>query len=435
MSFVNMSLLVKELCFNDPYDVVFTDDTPWRIELLLLARSVGVPSIVSTHTDITHMRSFKGPVKVAWYVHMLSAYLAAVHATVSRMFGSQLTRMYRVPVQAVWPPILWSADFQSEPSAWAEEAKAQRALWLAKFQEQGFTPKCIMLSAGRWSAEKRIHLLIEAVPKDCGLVIVGDGTSEYADKVAMSGPATGQPHILPFRKMLNGPELRKAYAACDLFLSASNFETLGNTIIEAMCSGVPCGVQPAQGHLEFVKDQVNSWFVNYDDAEDARATLTRIAQSGLDDDSLRKNLPELHDMGVRFRTGNFAKDFNEVVIAPALRVGKQQREGGFLEYTKRFCSILTCMLLWIVLRVFTRLGFVTLRDPEFEVLGPLGGAEDDKKAPTVMTYPCLRPFFGVKANGNHAKSKQSSKTDDANDGTDWSSHFEAARKPWWNKRL
>ena len=62
-----------------------------------------------------------------------------------------------------------------------------------------------------------------------------------------------------------------AYAASDLFVSASNFETLGNTVIEAglrvlcvvlahlrvqllgleaLCSGTPCALQPAQGHLE-----------------------------------------------------------------------------------------------------------------------------------------------------------------------------------------
>ena len=65
-------------------------------------------------------------------------------------------------------------------------------------------------SAGRWSAEKRIHLLWEALPKarfwgtgwkqhgglgecwqDCALVIVGDGTSGYCQTV-MDAPTSGQ---------------------------------------------------------------------------------------------------------------------------------------------------------------------------------------------------------------------------------------------------
>jgi glycosyltransferase involved in cell wall biosynthesis len=424
MSFANASLILQELCLKRCYDLVFTDDTPWRIELLLLARAFGVPSVVSTHTDITHMKSFKGPVKVVWYVHMLSTYLAAVHATVSRIFGDQLRRQYGVPLGAVWPPILWSSEFKSEPEDWLEQAAAQRKEWLDELHEQGCHPKAILLSAGRWSAEKRINLLIEAVPKDCALVIVGDGTSEFAEKVANSGPPSGRPNILPRRKMLNGPELRKAYAACDLFLSASNFETLGNTIIEAMCSGKPCAVQPAQGHLEFVKDGINSYFVDYDDSEEARSSLSRIVASGLDDTSLKKALPELAVMGSQFRSGNFARNFQDTVITPALAVGKQQ--SGFIEGLKRIACFLTCVLMWFILRFFLRLGFVTLRDPEFEVLGPLGSAHDDKKSPAVSAYPCLRLFSAC---------RRYEESEEVADVSDWATHFESARKPWWNKRL
>jgi glycosyltransferase involved in cell wall biosynthesis len=439
ISFVNASLVVKEMCCRGQYDLVFTDDTPWRMVLLLLARTMGIPAIVSTHTDITHMKSFKGLVKVAWYVHMISAHLAAVHATVSRIFGSQLTRDYRVPVGGVWPPILWSSEFRSDPSEWAQEAAAVRAGWLEKLREQGCVPKAIMLYAGRWSAEKRIHLLFDAVPESCALVIVGDGTSEYADTVANAGPPSNRPNVLPLRKMLDGAELRKAYAASDLFLSASNFETLGNTIIEACCSGTPCAVQPAQGHLEFVKDGVNSWFVDYDDAVEVRSTLNRIVVSGLDTTSLQKSIPEFAALGSTLRNGKFAENLDEVLIQPAIEVGRQQCNGGALEYLKRCGAMIICILLWICLRVFTRLSFVALRDPEFEVLGPLGGADDDKNAPCILTYPCLRPFFGAKSNGN-AKTNGSHPSNEAADatgsvGTDWCSHFESARKPWWNRRL
>ena len=66
-------------------------------------------------------------------------------------------------------------------------------------------------------------------PPGAALVIVGDGTADYARDVAASGgAAAGRPHVLPLRRMLNGSELRTAYAAADLFCSASNFETLGS---------------------------------------------------------------------------------------------------------------------------------------------------------------------------------------------------------------
>jgi hypothetical protein len=216
-----------------------------------------------------------------------------------------------------------------------------------------------------------------------------------------------------------------AYAASDLFLSASNFETLGNTVIEAFTSGTPVAIQPAQGHLEFVKDQANSWFVNYDDQDEARATLARIVASGLDEGSLRKSIPEFMELGAKLRQQDFAQEFNKAIVQPALRVGEQHYT-GVAEVLKRVLCFIATVVLWFGLRIFTRVAFVTLREPEFEVLGPLGGAVDDKSVPTVHTYPCLRFLFGQCKSVN---------VDQDDDGSDFESHFAAARKPWWNRRL
>jgi glycosyltransferase involved in cell wall biosynthesis len=427
MSGVNAGKLFRELCVRRDYDCVFTDDVPWRLELLLLARSMGVPTVVTTHTDITHMKSFRGMVRLAWMVHMLSTHIAALHASVSKVFGQQMRRMYGIPVEGVWPPILWSSTFRSDPKVWEVEAREQRQVWLHKLKEQGCEPKAIMMYGGRWSAEKRIHLLFDAVPKDCALVIVGDGTSEYVQKILDAGPKSGRKNVLPMRKMLNAHELRLAYAASDLFLSASNFETLGNTVIEAFTSGTPVAIQPAQGHLEFVKDQTNSWFVNYEDQDEARVSLSRIVASGLDEASLRKSIPEFMELGAKLRQQDFAKEFNTAIVQPALAVGEQQY-AGVVEVLKRVLCFIAAILLWLVLRIITRIGFVTMRDPECEVLGPLGGAVDDRSVPTVHTYPCLRFLFG------QCRSVDVDRDDEAY-GTDYESHFAPARKPWWNRRL
>mmetsp|Transcript_86201 Transcript_86201/g.155264 ORF Transcript_86201/g.155264 Transcript_86201/m.155264 type:complete len:557 (+) Transcript_86201:60-1730(+) len=442
-SFVNAGALLKELVFfPGRYDCVFMDDVPWRIELLLLTRAMGVPSVVSTHTDITHMNAFKGTVKLVWKIHLLSTHLATVHATVSRVFGDQMRKMYQVPIDAIWPPILWSQEFKSEPSVWEEQAAATRAIWLEKLGAQGCVPKAIMLFAGRWSSEKRIHLLWEAVPRDCALVIVGDGTSEYCQTVLNAGPVSGRPNVLPMRKMLSGKELRVAYAACDLFLSASNFETLGNTVIEAMCSGTPCALQPAQGHLEFVVDKKNSWFVDYDDTVQARATLSQIVAGGLDGKALETVLPDLAPLGKKFRTGNFAQDFDEVVLHKALAPQSRGVFGWLLEIVKRVCAMVTCFILFFIWRGFTRYAFITSREPQFEVLGQLGGAVDDKLCSSVWTLPCMRrPYNNVKEflawiSGCRDASRTvvaepaspRAAARQAADATDYESHYKSARR-------
>eukprot|EP00928_Gymnodinium_smaydae_P078832 TRINITY_DN62899_c0_g1_i1.p1 TRINITY_DN62899_c0_g1~~TRINITY_DN62899_c0_g1_i1.p1 ORF type:complete len:552 (-),score=118.49 TRINITY_DN62899_c0_g1_i1:92-1747(-) len=445
-SFVNAGFLLRELCFYRGYDCVFTDDVPWRLELLLLTRAVAVPTVVSSHTDITHMKSYKGVVKLVWKVHMLSTRLAAVHATVSRVFGAQMARTYGIPVDAVWPPILWSPEFRSDPSEWAELAKQQRGHWLELLAAQGCAqPRAILLSAGRWSAEKRIHLLVEALPSDCALVIVGDGTSGYCTSLENAGPPSGRPNVLPLRKMLSGRELRVAYAAADLFLSASNFETLGNTIIEAWCSGTPVAVQPAQGHLEFVKDGVNSWFVDYDDTTEARAALERISVGGLDAVALVRRLPELASTGERLRTADFARDFEAAVIQPALTAGRKRYSlaglGCLLEVAKRCIAFALCTAFFFTIRTFTRLAFVFSKEPEMEVLGKLGSAVDDKPGKVVSTFPCLRLLRGQVWRRERACSVDSSASSSsamptkrkapdgtAPDGTDYESHYVTARR-------
>jgi len=237
------------------------------------------------------------------------------------------------------------------------------------------------LSAGRWSAEKRIHLLLDVVPKDCALVIVGDGTSEYCkDLLNKAGPAAGRPNVLALRKMLNASDLRVAYSAADLFLSASNFETLGNTIIEAWCSGTPVAVQPAQGHLEFVKDGVNSWFVDYDSPDDARMVLARIAAGGLTTDALAKDLPGFQAMGSRFRGLDFARELDIAIIQPALTVAREKmRMTGPVEFYKRFACVWIWTLLWFWLRLLNRAAYVFSKEPSMEVLGKLGSAVEERR--------------------------------------------------------
>lgn len=423
-SYVNARDLLRETIIRGGYDCVFIDDVPWRLEFLLLTRSLGIPTVVSSHTDITHMKAYKGVVKLVWKIHMLSTRLATVHATVSRIFGVQMGKTYNVPVSAIWPPILWSQEFKSEPEVWAEQAAAQRSLWLEKLKEQGCEPKAIMLFAGRWSAEKRIHLLYDAVPKDSALVIVGDGTSSYAEAVTKAGPPSGRPNVLPLRKMLSGKELRTAYAAADLFLSASNFETLGNTVIEALCSGTPCALQPAQGHLEYVRDGENSWLVDYDKEEEAREKLSKIVVAGLDQKSLRKVLPDAAPLGKKFRTADFAKDFNEAVLSKALEDAKKPRSALWwcLEVLKRTLCFLLCVILFFLLRTFTRIAFMTSPEPQFEVLGQLGGAVDDKKGKSVFTLPCMRIFSTC-----IDRQPPSSPSAPTADGTDYESHFRPAR--------
>eukprot|EP00403_Amphidinium_massartii_P029997 CAMPEP_0178395528 /NCGR_PEP_ID=MMETSP0689_2-20121128/13265_1 /TAXON_ID=160604 /ORGANISM="Amphidinium massartii, Strain CS-259" /LENGTH=483 /DNA_ID=CAMNT_0020016185 /DNA_START=20 /DNA_END=1468 /DNA_ORIENTATION=+ len=355
------------------YDVCIMDDVPFRLVAILLTRAMGVPSITTTHTDITHLATYKGlTAKLAWRLHLAAAKIVTVHASVSHVFADVLERRYGVKAPAIWPPILWSPVFRRPVDEFAELAGAERERWIAML---GFRPKAIFLSASRWSSEKRIHLLMHCIPDGCALVIVGDSTSEYADLIEESRSE----NILPLRKMLQAEELRTAYAACDVLVSASNFETLGNVVIEAWCSGVPVAVQPAQGHLEFVKDGENSFLVNFEDAAGARQKLGQIVEARCG----KAVQPELDRLGERFRTQDFANEVREALVEPALAARRRWRSCPrrfLVEPPLRMSLFFLWLSLWFIFGIFTRIFYLISCNPRFRFLrgaGKVVEAESD----------------------------------------------------------
>ena len=60
------------------------------------------------------------------------------------------------------------------------------------------------------------------------------------------------------------------YASSDLHVSASEFETLGNTVLEAFACAIPVVVPRTQGFNDTVRHSVDGFLFNPGDSEDAR---------------------------------------------------------------------------------------------------------------------------------------------------------------------
>ena len=240
--------------------------------------------------------------------------------------------------------------------------------------------------------------------------------------------------------MLNAVQLRTAYQACDVFVSASNFETLGNTIIESICSGTPVAVQPEQGHLEYVVDGENSWFVNYTNSDEAKKKLTYIAgQVPL----LPKCLPGLEPLGKRFRDSNFAQEFHDNVIVTATDAADRRLSSicrSVLEFSivRPFC-ILVWFLIWLIMRVVTRLLYYFSTDVTFQMLPELGGSietNDDGSvaghfAP-ILTAKQRRVRYPSETVGSRGNSRNSSRRNSHSESkeraTAQDDDFDTARK-------
>ena len=282
-------------------DLCFMDDIGCRNWIHTLCFAMNVPCIITSHTDVTHLRIYKTSRAARFYTWYHTLFFAPViHATVTKAYAEQAA------IEHIWPPLLWSNKFK-EPIPRDIVAKTRQA-WQSSIENRcdGF-----LLFCGRWSAEKRIHLLIESVPDNFGLVIVGDSGVDYVDFLYEKSLCKN--NVLLLRGMVSADVLATYYAAADLYVSASRFETCGNTLIEAWTCGTPVAVQPAQGHLEWLIPEENGFAINFDNPEEARLELLRAFED-------RKKLMKLSSTQDYFKAYDFADGINRNLIKPAQKI-------------------------------------------------------------------------------------------------------------------
>lgn len=131
--------------------------------------------------------------------------------------------------------------------------------------------KSLILFAGRFVYAKGVHVLISALeklPEDCELVLVGEGAAEQEYREQISALNLGnRVHI---RKATQ--QVEDYFKACDVFVMSSKYEPLGQTILEALASGLPtaafsgaAGVVTATEELGF--DEYIAYADRYDSGD------------------------------------------------------------------------------------------------------------------------------------------------------------------------
>ena len=231
-------------------DVMVVTDLFNDVNLALLCRAARVPLVYSLHTDGSKLPG--GVPAAASLSQAITAALSARCATTSESFARVLAERGVVPSAAAL------AHYRPVPAA--DLAKCAAALDDATVRAErrrlaGSGDRALLGYVGRWSAEKRMRLLVACAQKcdDFTLVVVGDAADEAIarDVEAWHDP----PRVVVRRGMRQrGPELAATYRALDFLVSASDFETFGNTCAEAAVCGTPALVQDGPGFV----DQVGS---------------------------------------------------------------------------------------------------------------------------------------------------------------------------------
>lgn len=144
-------------------------------------------------------------------------------------------------------------------------------------QQWQATPQTtVMLYVGRLSPEKNIDLVIQAYQhakisqpeRDFKLVIVGDGP----DRARLQ-------NLIPeaiFTGMQTGEQLARHYASADVFLFASEVETFGNVVLEALASGLPVLAYDYACTALTVQHGINGWACRLSDATQFQQLATQL---------------------------------------------------------------------------------------------------------------------------------------------------------------
>ncbi len=260
-------------------------------QALSVARRAGIPSVAVFQTDVARFAGryqLGAASRPAWRwlrrVHdMADVTLAPSTATLADL------RRHRVPRVELWGRGVDTAGFHPRHRTTA----AGTAL------RQRLSPNGELLVGyvGRLAPEKRVERL-EALADRPGtrLVVVGDGPSRPALERQLG------PRGAHFLGRLDGEQLATAYAALDVFAHTGTEETFGQTLQEAMASGVPVVAPAAGGPLDTVDHGSTGLLCSPDDDRDLRRCV----------DLLLDDLPRRLAMGESGRRTALTRSWDSV---------------------------------------------------------------------------------------------------------------------------
>ncbi|TSC90973.1 MAG: putative glycosyltransferase (group 1) [Parcubacteria group bacterium Licking1014_17] len=144
-------------------------------------------------------------------------------------------------------------------------------------------PRCSLVYVGRVSYEKSIDQAIRAFTSaaeknlEIKLMIVGDGPERK--KIEKLATDLGIKDRMIFTGFLRGHDLREAFQASDIFITASKSENMPITMLEAMAVGLPFISVSEKGIPELVRHGINGFLSKADDINDMAKNILELCSN------------------------------------------------------------------------------------------------------------------------------------------------------------
>ena len=280
----------------------------FRCHDALQKAGVKTPTVFSFHTlygeFVKGYKALKPLSALLWWLMREYHNRADVNLTVSSIMQKDLVARGFRRVE-LWPPAVDTDLF----------TPTRRSAAMRHRLTNGRPERPLLLTVSRLAPEKNVAFLADVLAElpDACLAVVGDGPARADLERRFSGLDAN------FVGYLKGEELATAYASADAFVYASETETMGNVVLEAMAAGSAV-VAPRAGGIPSLFTHETSGFL-YEPRNCADAVAR--AQALLSDAALRERVGQAAREAVEGR--NWQESISRVrqVYAEAMRDGTQ----------------------------------------------------------------------------------------------------------------
>lgn len=220
------------------------------------ADALRIPTVAVYQTDVVaYAEKYGMPAATA----IAASHVTRLHRRATLTLAPSSASMHQLETLGVDRVRLWRRGVDAVRFAPTRRDEA----WRREVAPNG---EVVVGYVGRLAPEKQVDDLraLAGLP-GIRLVIVGDGPSR-----------SGLERMLPgalFTGHLSGAELARTMAGFDVFVHPGESETFGQTIQEALASGVPVVATGVGGPLDLVRSSIDGWLYRPGDLDDLRARV------------------------------------------------------------------------------------------------------------------------------------------------------------------
>jgi glycosyltransferase involved in cell wall biosynthesis len=241
---------------------------------LRIAQSRGLPLVFTHHTmydQFTHYLSGEPPSETP----MLSQFVASLVVGYANMCDAVIAPSQSVVnllrqrgVEAPMEVIPTGIDVERFANGDGNRFRTERGIPADAF---------VVGHVGRLAPEKNLAFLAESVAtflaKEPGAVFLVVGSGPEQEAILAAHQSAGVADQLILTGICEGQQLIDAYHAMDLFAFASQSETQGMVLAEAMAARLPVVALDGPGVREVVEDELNGRLLTHEDPERYAAAL------------------------------------------------------------------------------------------------------------------------------------------------------------------